>query len=494
MAFAIDSRRILAAVAAVLCSAVLFWFGNGLNPWWPLMWFAPLPVLLFATRGSWWGTAIVSWLALLLGSLTMWHYFHLIHAPWFGSYAVIGLIFTLAVLLFRFLLRREAYWSALLAFPALWVTCAYLGNLTTPNGTAGSLAYTQLGFLPFLQLASITGPWGMAFLLLLFPAAIAIGVHLRGSAPKQAAQIVATGIGMIFVVLIFGAIRLAAPVPHQQVKVGLIASDLPANDRVVGNGAPTERLFRDYAAQAETLAAQGAKVIVMPEKIGVLTPSDSTAADAIFQNVANRTGATIVAGMVAVPPPLQYNQARIYAPGAAMRLYDKHHMLPPFESKFTPGTTLTLVPEHTSLWGVAICKDMDFTPLSRKYGNAGVGLMLVPGWDFRVDRAWHGHMAIMRGVENGFSIAHSAKNGYLTVSDNRGRILAQVRSTSAPFATVMATVPVRHSQTVYLILGDWFAWVAMATLAFAVVQMVRLRSKAGEPSTLQTADERFVGR
>ena len=113
---------------------------------------------------------------------------------------------------------------------------------------------------------------------------------------------------------------------------------------------------------------------------------------------------------------------------------------------------------------MAICKDMDFTALSRKYGHDGVGLMLVPAWDFNVDRAWHGHMAVMRGVEDGFSITRAAKNGYLTASDDRGRILAEVRSDSAPFATLMAKIPVAHDATIYLAMGDWFAWLAIAIL------------------------------
>ena len=33
--------------------------------------------------------------------------------------------------------------------------------------------------------------------------------------------------------------------------------------------------------------------------------------------------------------------------------------------------------------------------------------MLVPAWDFVVDAGWHGHIAVMRGVENGFSIARA---------------------------------------------------------------------------------------
>ena len=92
---------------------------------------------------------------------------------------------------------------------------------------------------------------------------------------------------------------------------------------------------------------------------------------------------------------------------------------------------------------------MDFTPLSRQYGEAGTGLMLVPAWDFDLDRWLHGHMAVMRGVESGFSIARAAKQGYLTVSDDRGRILAETRSDAAPFATLIADVPAVHNTTLY---------------------------------------------
>ncbi len=478
MAFATDYRRMGIACLAVVSTAVLMWFGNGLNPLWPLMWFAPLPVMLFASRSPWWAAALTTFLSLLFGSLSMWHYFRVLELPssvWLSTYTAIALLFTVAVLLFRALLLRGASWSALLAFPATWVVCEYVSNLITSNGTAGSLAYSQLKFLPFLQLASLTGPWGMSFLLLLFPAALAIGLHLRFTAPKQALRIVGAGLGVILLVLIFGAVRLAVPSPRQQVRVGLIASDSPANVYTADPGAETERLFRDYSAEAETLAGRGAQVIVLPEKLGTLVDPNTAGADAIFQSWADKTKSTIVVGLVHKASPVQYNQARVYAPDTPVRSYDKHHRLPPMESKFKPGTTLTLIRKPSETWGVGICKDMDFTPLSRQDGNAGVGLMLDPGWDFDIDRSWHGHIAVMRGVESGFSVAHAAKNGYLTVSDDRGRILAETRSDSAPFATLMADVPVVHDTTLYLLWGDWFAWLALATLGFTLVQLYRFR-------------------
>ena len=77
--------------------------------------------------------------------------------------------------------------------------------------------------------------------------------------------------------------------------------------------------------------------------------------------------------------------------------------------------------------------------------------------------------------EDGFSITRAAKQGYLTVSDDRGRILAEARSDSAAFATLVADVPAPHDMTLYLLLGDWFAWFALATLVFALAQLCRLR-------------------
>jgi len=81
-------------------------------------------------------------------------------------------------------------------------------------------------------------------------------------------------------------------------------------------------------------------------------------------------------------------------------------------------------------------------------------------------------------VESGFSIVRAAKQGYLTVSDDRGRILAETRSDSAPFATLIAEVPVAHDATLYLILGDWFAWLSVAMLIYALTQLILLRRKS----------------
>ena len=478
MAFENDSRRFGVALLAVGSTAGLVWFGTGLNAWWPLLWLGPLPVLLFASRSSWQSAALTAALSWFIGNLNLWHYLSVVDLPpaaRVAIFAIPALVFAVAVLLFRALLRRGACWSALLAFPAMWVSTEYLFDLISPHGTAGNLSYSQLNFLPVLQLASVTGPWGISFLVLLFPAAIAIGLHLRPSAPKQGLRIAGAGLGMTILVLGSGAVRLMLPARGETVRVGLVASDQPADVDVADEGPETSRLFHEYAREAEKLAARGAQVIVLPEKLGVTVDPDTRETNILFQSLADQTRSRIVVGLIHVSPPLQYNEALVFAPGAPLESYHKHHMLPPFESRLKPGTNLTFLRAPSGTWGVAICKDMDFTPLSRQYGRAGTGLLLVPAWDFVLDRWLHGHIAVMRGVEDGFSIARAAKQGYLTVSDNRGRILAETQSDSAPFATLVADVPVVHDTTVYLRLGDWFAWLVLATFVFTLAQYYRLR-------------------
>jgi apolipoprotein N-acyltransferase len=73
-------------------------------------------------------------------------------------------------------------------------------------------------------------------------------------------------------------------------------------------------------------------------------------------------------------------------------------------------------------------------------------------------------MAVMRGVESGFSIARAPKQGILTVSDDRGRVVAERQSNAADFSTLVATAPVHHDVTLYDRWGDWFGWLNVCLL------------------------------
>jgi apolipoprotein N-acyltransferase len=465
---------LIGGVLAFAATAAMMFFGNGLEPVWPLLWVAPLPVLYFALRSPWWSGALVTGLAWLTGCLNLWGYMHqlgLPPAPLLGVFGLEATVFALAVLLLRALVLRGAIWSALLSFPALWVTFEFVRNFLWPHGTAGCLAYSQLRFLPFLQLASLAGPWGMSFVLLLFPAGLAIALFLRRTAQGTSRRVLSVTLGAVVILLIFGAIRLRVPQPGPQVHVGLAVSD----QRVPGRGSDPALTLQAFAGKVRELASGGAQVIVLQEGLLTMTDSDVAAGDAILQRLSDESEATIVVGVDRESATAAFDQARIYQQGKALASYNKEHLLPPFELNFTPGKALLQIDDVTSKWGVAICKDMDFTGLSRQYGRQDTGLMLVPAGDFKVDRVWHGHMAVMRGVEDGFSVLRAAGRGNLTVSDNRGRILAEQRSDLAPIVTLAAQVPTGHSWTVFQLLGDWFGWVSTGVFAWALTRLVLRR-------------------
>ena len=53
---------------------------------------------------------------------------------------------------------------AALVFPSFWVFYEFLSERTSPHSTFGNLAYSQMNFLPVLQVTSITvlgavDPW-----------------------------------------------------------------------------------------------------------------------------------------------------------------------------------------------------------------------------------------------------------------------------------------------------------------------------------------------
>ena len=489
MASKAEQNTVLVTMIAVMASAVLFFWGTGLHPRWALTWIAPLPVLLIAPRLSGraaFGGATLAW---SLGGLNMWRYFASVAGPQGSSAGGIlpllvplfftlgvGCVFALSVLLWRFFVRRGEPGKAALALPAAWVAYEYILSLSWPHGTWGSLAYTQMDFLPLVQLASLTGVWGMSFFLLL-PAAT-LAALLTSPATGRQKRTTALGFALACAaVLGYGWGRLHwAPQDSSSVMVGLIASDTPEN---VFPPSPeqTPRLMHDYLDQARSLVAEGAQVIVLPEKLGVVVdPQLTSDLDSMFNRAARETGGEIVVGVIRRTPTAKLNEARVYSgAGLAPLLYEKEHMLPAFESSFAPGTTRLSFDHQSGKWGVEICKDMDFPRLSRDYGADRVGLMLVPAWDFGEDGWLHARMAVLRGVESGFSIARAPKQGWLTVSDDRGRILAEKNTSAARFAAVVARVPVRSEITPYRVLGDWFAWLDLVLLAWLLAEVVRGR-------------------
>ncbi|MGS2647123.1 nitrilase-related carbon-nitrogen hydrolase [Streptosporangium sp. LJ11] len=442
----------MARILLTLASALLTHFGTGLHPIWWLTWLAPLPVLFLARqtgRGTAFTAGTLVWLA---GQAQMLPYFTgpLEMPPTLAAALIAGpaLCYGLGVLLFRTLLARGRPLLAASALPAVWVTTEYAMNLAGPHGAWWSLAYTQADFLPVLQTASVTGVWGITFLLLFVPASIAV---LRPRTAVISGALVALTLG-------HGLLRLTTPADTGGRKVALVATD------------NSEDLVRRYGEAVDTAVTHGAEIVVLPEKVFKTTDLPFT-----------RPGVEVIVGIA-----METNSAMSYPSGVR---YDKHHMIPEVEREFRPGTDLAFLDGNRL--GLIICKDLDFPGLVRAYGKAGVAALLAPAWDFDEDAWLHSRMAVVRGVENGLAVARTAREGRLTVSDALGRIVTERHSDRTGMTMVTATLPRKGSATLYTALGDWAAWASAGLLLLALGAPAR--TKPSGPMSEGPLDETTTG-
>jgi apolipoprotein N-acyltransferase len=112
---------------------------------------------------------------------------------------------------------------------------------------------------------------------------------------------------------------------------------------------------------------------------------------------------------------------------------------------------------------------MDFPGLSRSYAQGSAGLLAVPAWDFTVDAWLHSRIALTAGVATGLSVARTARDGALTVSDPDGRVVAEARTGTATVTSVQASIPFGTHKTLYDAFGDWFAWLCILVTAAGLV-------------------------
>lgn len=459
---------VIAGAAATILSGAAWWFGTGLHPQAWLTWLAPLPLLLLAPRMRWHYAALAALCAGACAGLNLWHYLlNVIGLPLpVGVLAALApaVTFALALLLFRRLWLLRRYAAAAVAFPSLWVALDYVSFRGSPHGTFGSLAYSQLDALPFVQLASLTGIWGVSFFLLLAPASIAIGLM---PGPERRQRLLATGAALLLLaaVFAFGFARLQAPASGS-VSIGL--ASMPGQLRPAVDSVEGRAMLGRYLAAIDTLAAQGAQVVVLPES--VLATDQATIPE--FATAAARNKVTINVGVAITVQDgarTQRNSALAFAPSAtAPVVYAKHHLIPGFEDQYQPGADYAMLPGTRT--GLAVCKDMDFHDTARAYSDRGANLLLVPAWDFAADGRMHSRMAVMRGIENGFAVARAALRGNLTLSDDRGRIIAET-SDELGDATLIGEVPLHDSRTLYARWGDWFAWLAVAMLGATLLAL-----------------------
>jgi apolipoprotein N-acyltransferase len=451
----------LLTLALIFAAAASFYFSTGLETWWPLAWVAPVPVLFLALRTSTTRAGLAAVAAYFLGGFNMFGYLTLfVPAPLVLTFMLFpAVVFAGAVLAARYASFRLTTVAAAVVFPCFWTAYEFLLSRISPHGTWGSLAYTQTDFLPLLQIVSLTGIWGIAFILTLIPSSLAFALARRRLSVlilPVAAFVLAVG---------YGALRLHRRAETLTVRVGLAATDSAPGDAFVAKDTSEAlSVARDYAGRIRRLAAEGAQVVVLPEKFVGATAGDLGEISKVFSDAARDSHVSVIAGINVFEPAPPRNLAMVFSPSGELEVqYDKRHMLPGPETGYVVGSRLGLFNAAGVPWGVEICKDLDFQPWSRAYARSGVRVLAVPAWDFVRDGRLHSRMAVMRAVENGLPLVRAARQGLLTVSDGYGRIVAEIPSSSRPEAMLVQDVSLGPGETFYTRHGDWFGWVCVIT-------------------------------
>jgi apolipoprotein N-acyltransferase len=473
------SHKLLLVSLAGVATATFGYLGTGLHPIWWMLWLAPIPMLAAAPRLRSGAAFLLSSIAWLIGAMNQLNYVrHEIELPpliatlYFLAPAV---VFGLAVVFVRRFLTHGSVFLGAVAFPAYWVTWEYLNATFSPHSTWGNLAYTQMNFLPLIQIASITGIWGISFVVFLFSGTVAALLSGAGSSLRRSSLAVAVGL-VICAVLLFGEWRLKSNQSAKSIAVTLIAKDVPMS-LYPGSEKQTRELLREYAAEVRRVTPAGTQVVVLPEKIGRVSEKNMEQVDALFSSAALATHAAIDLGVVRQTASGAFNSCRFYSANGRLEAnYDKHHLVVGMERE-KPGHDRVVLEQPSGHWGLQICKDMDFPDLSREYAGENAAVLLVPAWDFDIDRWLHSRMAVLRAVENGFALARSARNGLLTLSDNRGRIIVEAATVPGRFVSIGGNLSVALEETFYTRAGDWFAWICLAT--FAILRLLQFFKRAG---------------
>jgi apolipoprotein N-acyltransferase len=464
----------LGRIVAAVISGLLLAQSYGLAPFWPLAWIAPIPLLIVAIGASRWEAFGYGALAGALSMALMFSYLADLGGPVIPAIITVikALIWGGIALAVRGAARLLPSWAAVFVFPALMAGVETLLAASSPHGSAGSLAYSQMDFLPAIQVASLGGAPAITFVVSLFASLVALLIVKRSFVASLAPALI------VIAALGFGAHRIWDRENKETSEDPSYAVAMLAGDDFDLEAADWRPTWEAYVAEAER-AAETASVVVLPEKIVTLSEGEAAEALEQFSAIARQTGAVIVVGAVAEEGGRNFNRA-YFVTAEGVRAYDKHQMIPGLESDLIPGAA-TLFSEVGGIRiGVAICKDMDFPALSRRYGEQGVALMLVPAWDFGSDAWLHSRMAVLRGVESGFSMVRSAREGFMSVSDPYGRVSAEA-SSGGDVAMLAGRMWLPwHVPTLYTRIGDAFGWLCVLVSVALIGWTILARRRAGQ--------------
>ncbi|MDQ3441151.1 MAG: apolipoprotein N-acyltransferase, partial [Planctomycetota bacterium] len=148
-------------------------------------------------------------------------------------------------------------------------------------------------------------------------------------------------------------------------------------------------------------------------------------------------------------------------------------------SAFTPGDDPVLLPVGDHLVSTAICYEVIFPSLIRRFvvdGSEMLTTITNDAWYGRSSAAYqHWEQAAMRSIEQGRYLARAANTGISGFVDPYGRV---VQKTDLFHPAVLgADLRFIKTRTIYSRVGDVAAWTSLAVVVFALAGTMRRRDR-----------------
>lgn len=404
---------------------------------------------------------------------------------------ILGLPMGLLFFLDKLLYSKNKGFAATLIFPLLYTSFDFLLNLFNPFGTLGILGYSQFDFLAFSQLASITGMWGLTFMITWFGSVI-YWVLKNYSLKEKIKQGVIIYVSILISILVYGSIRLNLPLANSTVKIaGIHTHDKriegeqineylekrdTTNFKIISDSI-INRLIQETIKQSNA----GAKIVVWAEISSKILKNNEDSLINVFKNLARQqkiyllTTPYILSSVTSSKPE---NKILLFSPNGDLVL--THYK---YGGNFMEGTVQgdKIIKAVTTEYGklsAIICWDGDFPSIVKQVGKLQADMLFVPASDWEQIDPAHSFVTIFRGIENGCSVIRQTRNGLSIMTDPRGKVISQMDHFKNTSWVTVGQVPNKKWFTTYPIIGDLFGWLSFLGLLYFIFKTLTKKKEA----------------
>lgn len=374
-------------------------------------------------------------------------------------------------------------------FPIAATAIDFFSSNGNPAGTFGALAYSQRGFLPVMQIASVAGLWGIAFVINWFASLIN---HLWDSRFKFT-RLSLTFTCLLALIIGFGFMRILLPAQPEHVavvagfslpngKISEVMNQLQSGDEA-GFHQNVSELHQQQLNQIIKLADEGANIVSLQEGAGLGFTNEVEQLIVSASAIAKEKNIYIVLPTFDVEKSPAENIVHIIDPNGEIILTHVKYGGNTFEGTRKGDGILQSVDTPYGKISAVICWDADFPNIIKQAGEQNIDLLFVPSQDWIQVRDIHAGMATFRAVENGVSIFRQTGQGVSIVTDAYGNEYNRVDSFAKEtegFASIQSVqTPIGSVNTLYPQVGDGFGNIMLVGLLGLVIGLWLTRKKEG---------------